>query len=34
MITETMMLDPPEMPEELIDQQTMEDMKEEMELLG
>lgn len=33
MITETMMLDPPEMPEELIDQQTMEDMKEEMELL-
>ena len=36
MITETMMLDQPEIPEDLIvdGQQTLEDMKEEMELLG
>ena len=35
MITETMMLDQPDIPEEeKINQQTLEDMKEEMELLG
>lgn len=35
MITETMMLDQPEIPEDLVvGQQTLEDMQEEMELLG
>lgn len=35
MITEKMMLDQPEIPEDLVaGQQTLEDMQEEMELLG